>query len=66
MEGISGSQRILRYAQIGRDIVQHFGPLKESLEWELGQVGQVYLRQRENKAFISDVSLKTSSSDDLQ
>lgn len=47
------SQQVLAHAQSGRDVVQDFCPLAESLEWELGQQ---YLRDRGNKAFISDTS----------
>src|SRR5947208_9147851 len=52
---ISGSaaEQIPTHAQAGREIVQDFVPLAESLEWELGQQ---YLRQRGNKAFLSDAS----------
>jgi tetratricopeptide (TPR) repeat protein len=46
-------QRVLAHAQSSRDVVQDFVPLSESLEWELGQQ---YLRERGNKAFISDAS----------
>lgn len=46
-------QQVLSHAQSGRDVVQDFCPLAESLEWELGQD---YLRERGNKAFISDAS----------
>jgi len=45
--------RVLAHAQSSRDVVQDFVPLAESLEWELGQQ---YLRERGNKAFISDAS----------
>jgi tetratricopeptide (TPR) repeat protein len=45
--------RVLTHAQSSRDVVQEFVPLAESLEWELGQQ---YLRERGNKAFISDAS----------
>jgi len=44
---------VLRWAQSGREVVQDFVPLGESLEWELGQQ---YLRERGNKAFTSDAS----------
>ena len=44
---------ILADAQAQRTVLQDFVPLAESLEWELGQE---YLRQRGNKAFISDAS----------
>jgi tetratricopeptide (TPR) repeat protein len=44
---------VLAHAQSGREVVQDFVPLAESLEWSLGQE---YLRQRGNKAFLSDVS----------
>src|SRR5262245_64369311 len=46
-------EQVLADAQSGRDVVQDFVPLAESLEWELGQQ---YLRERGNKAFISDAS----------
>ena len=39
--------------QGGRSVIQDFCPLAESLEWELGQE---YLRERGNKAFISDAN----------
>src|SRR5437868_11543247 len=42
---------ILARAQDGRAVVQDFVPLAQSLEWRLGQE---YLRQRGNKAFLSD------------
>src|SRR5262249_36199741 len=44
---------ILADAQAQRVVLQDFVPLAESLEWELGQE---YLKQRGNKAFISDAS----------
>src|SRR4051794_38230059 len=47
------AEQVLAHAQAGREIVQDFVPLAESLEWSLGQE---YLRQRGNKAFLSDVS----------
>ncbi|MCI0642240.1 MAG: tetratricopeptide repeat protein [Gemmataceae bacterium] len=49
----SAGEEILSHAQESREIVQDFVPLAESLEWELGQQ---YLRDRGNKAFISDFS----------
>ena len=49
----SPAEQVLAHAQSGREIVQDFVPLAESLEWELGQQ---YLRQRGNKAFLSDAS----------
>src|SRR5438046_5595212 len=49
----SAAEAILTKAQSGRAIIQDFVPWAESLEWELGQE---YLRQRGNKAFISDAS----------
>jgi tetratricopeptide (TPR) repeat protein len=49
----SPAERVLAHAQAGREVVQDFVPLAESLEWTLGQE---YLRQRGNKAFLSDVS----------
>jgi tetratricopeptide (TPR) repeat protein len=42
---------ILAGAQASRDVIQEFVPLAESSEWRLGQE---YLRQRGNKAFLSD------------
>jgi tetratricopeptide (TPR) repeat protein len=42
---------ILAHAQASREVIQDFVPLSESLEWRLGQE---YLRQRGNKAFLSD------------
>src|SRR5205085_12138324 len=49
----SSGERVLAHAQSGREIVQDFVLLADSLEWELGQT---YLRQRGNKAFLSDSS----------
>lgn len=46
-------ESVLSKSQANRDVVQDFVPLAESLEWELGQQ---YLRERGNKAFISDAS----------
>jgi hypothetical protein len=46
-------EQVLAHAQSGRQVIQDFVPLAESLEWELGQQ---YLRDRGNKAFISDSS----------
>ncbi len=43
----------IEVVQTFRVIVQEFTPLAQSLEWELGQQ---YLRERGNKAFISDAS----------
>jgi len=47
------AEQVLSHAQSGREVIQDFVPLAESLEWELGQQ---YLRERGNKAFISDSS----------
>jgi tetratricopeptide (TPR) repeat protein len=47
------AEEVLSHAQAGRDVIQDFVPLADSLEWELGQQ---YLRERGNKAFISDAS----------
>src|ERR1700720_5056857 len=47
------AEQVLASAQASRELVQDFCPLAESLEWELGQQ---YLRERGNKAFISDAS----------
>jgi tetratricopeptide (TPR) repeat protein len=44
-------EAILNAAQASREVIQDFVPLAESLEWRLGQE---YLRQRGNKAFLSD------------
>src|SRR5436190_7617828 len=46
-------EQVLMQAQSSREIIQDFVPLAQSLEWDLGQQ---YLRQRGNKAFISDSS----------
>lgn len=47
------AEQILTNAQDSRPVVQDFVPLAQSLEWELGQQ---YLKDRGNKAFISDAS----------
>jgi tetratricopeptide (TPR) repeat protein len=47
------AEKVLSHAQSSREVVQDFCPLADSLEWELGQE---YLRERGNKAFISDAS----------
>jgi hypothetical protein len=44
---------ILSKAQSSRAVIQDFVPLAASLEWNLGQE---YLRERGNKAFLSDAS----------
>jgi tetratricopeptide (TPR) repeat protein len=49
----SPAEQVLDHARAGREVVQDFVPLADSLEWELGQQ---YLRQRGNKAFLSDAS----------
>src|SRR5271163_2250251 len=49
----SMAEEILAKAQSGRAVIQDFVPLADSLEWQLGQE---YLRQRGNKAFLSDAS----------
>jgi len=49
----SPARQLLGQAQSGRSVIQDFVPLAESLEWELGQQ---YLKERGNKAFISDAS----------
>ena len=46
-------EQVLSHAQSGREVIQDFVPLAESLEWELGQQ---YLRERGSAAFISDAS----------
>jgi tetratricopeptide (TPR) repeat protein len=45
------ADEVLARAQAGRAIIQDFVPLAESLEWTLGQQ---YLRERGNKAFLAD------------
>ncbi len=45
------AEDILVHAQSGREVIQDFVPLAESLEWELGQQ---YFRERGSKAFTSD------------
>ncbi len=47
------AEQVLSHSQSGRDVAQEFVPLAESLECELGQQ---YLRERGNNAFISDSS----------
>src|SRR6266852_4021684 len=42
---------VLSQARADRAIIQDFVPLADSLEWQLGQE---YLRQRGNKAFLAD------------
>jgi tetratricopeptide (TPR) repeat protein len=49
----SAAEAILAKAQGSRAVIQDFVPLAQSLEWNLGQE---YLRQRGNKAFLSDAS----------
>ena len=47
------TDQVLTQSQSSREVIQDFVPLAYSLEWDLGQQ---YLRQRGNKAFISDSS----------
>jgi Tfp pilus assembly protein PilF len=42
---------IFANAQSGRTLIQDFSPLPDSIEWQLGQS---YLRERGNRAFIND------------
>src|SRR5262245_37663190 len=49
----ASAEQVLAKSQSGRAVVQDFVPLAESLEWQLGQQ---YLRDRGNKAFLSDLS----------
>jgi tetratricopeptide (TPR) repeat protein len=49
----SPAEQVLSRAQAGREVVQEFTSLADSLEWQLGQE---YLRQRGNKAFLSDAA----------
>jgi tetratricopeptide (TPR) repeat protein len=51
--GPSTAESILAKAQSSRAVIQDFVPLADSLEWNLGQE---YLRQRGNKAFLSDAT----------
>ena len=44
------AEQVLAHAQAGREVVQNFVPLADSLEWQLGQQ---YLRQRGSRAFLS-------------
>ncbi len=53
MHSGSPAEQVLAHAQAGREIVQDFVPLANSLEWDLGQT---YLRERGNKAFLADTS----------
>jgi hypothetical protein len=43
--------KILARTQSARVVIQEFNPLPESLEWQLGQS---YLQERGNRAFIND------------
>ena len=49
----SPAEQVLAHAQAGREVVQDFVALAASLEWDLGKR---YLRERGNKAFLSDSS----------
>jgi tetratricopeptide (TPR) repeat protein len=49
----SSAAAILAQAQSNRAVIQNFVALADSLEWNLGQE---YLRQRGNKAFLSDAT----------
>ncbi len=49
----TAAEQVLSQCQTGREVVQDFVPLPESLEWDLGQQ---YLKDRGNKSFISDSS----------
>jgi len=49
----SAIEQILARSQSGRDMVQDFVPLAESLEWELGQE---YLKERGSAAFTADAN----------
>jgi tetratricopeptide (TPR) repeat protein len=53
LDSEAATAAILSKAQSSRDVIQDFVPLADSLEWNLGQE---YLRQRGNKAFLSDAS----------
>src|SRR5438128_2478624 len=47
------AEEILAAAQGSRTVLQDVGPRADSLDWELGQR---YLRQRSNKAFLADAT----------
>lgn len=47
----AAAQAIVARVQSSRTVIQDFVPLADSIEWNLGQE---YLRQRGNKAFLSD------------
>jgi hypothetical protein len=47
------TEQVLTQSQSSREVIQEFVPLADSLEWNLGQH---YLKDRGNKAFISDAS----------
>src|SRR5947209_12923451 len=47
----ASADAVFAHAQAGRAVLQDFVPLADSLEWQLGQE---YLRQRGNKAFLAD------------
>jgi hypothetical protein len=49
----SPAEQVLAHAQAGREVVQDSVSLDASLEWNLGQE---YLRQRGNKASLSDAA----------
>jgi tetratricopeptide (TPR) repeat protein len=53
IEDTPAAEQILAKAQSSRVVIQDFVSLAASLEWNLGQE---YLRQRGNKAFLSDAS----------
>src|SRR5262245_38903430 len=52
-EDEASSQKVLGNARASREVVEEFVCLTNSLEWDLGQR---YLSDRGNKAFISDTS----------
>src|SRR5262249_49085644 len=47
----SSAADILLNVHAGRAVIQDFCPLADSIEW---RVGQSYLQERGNKAFVSD------------
>ncbi len=51
LSGFPSPLEILASAQPGRFVIQEFTPLSDSIEWEMGQR---YLHERGNKAFIID------------
>jgi hypothetical protein len=53
LQASSAIEQILTRSQSGRDIVQDYVPLSDSLEWQLGQA---YLKDRGSAAFTADAN----------